>query len=448
MSEPRDTVEIPTVKPPAPEPEPAGDGTEPGPPDVPVPPEPEATADTGLSQAFLCDLALKHVYHGGSKEAIELAADLCLGYPIVADLIEWLKGQELVTTRGGRGEFGGAKIRYGVTERGLKAALDAQTRDGYVGPAPVPFEQYCQQTEAQSLATTKLTADALARAFAPLVLPDGMLARLGPAIASARSLFLYGAPGNGKTVMAEAIIRAVGGRVFVPHALALEGGVVRVYDGLHHTEEPIGVKHDQRWVYSKRPVVVAGGELTLAMLDLGAGRHATWHEAPLQLKANSGVLFIDDFGRQRCEAAALLNRWTLPLERQFDFITFPSGQKTRVPFDCLVVFSTNLDPAALADEAFLRRIRYKIDVGDPSEAAFKEIFRRECARGGIGYEEAVVEHLLARHYRASGRPLRACQPRDFVDHLLDQKRYTGQVPALTAAVIDEVAELYFVGQRR
>jgi len=195
-------------------------------------------------------------------------------------------------------------------------------------------------------------------------------------------------------------------------------------------------------------VVVAGGELTLEMLDLGAGRHATYHEAPLQVKANSGVLFIDDFGRQRCDAAALLNRWTLPLERQFDFITFPSGHKARVPFDCLVVFSTNLDPASLADEAFLRRIRYKLEVGDPTEAAFKEIFRRECERAGIGYEEKVVEHLLAKHYRAPKRPLRACQPRDFVDHLLDQKRYSGAVPALTNAVIDQVAALYFVGQRR
>ena len=391
---------------------------------------------------------MKHVYHGGSKEAIELAGDLCLGYPIVADLLEWLKGQELITTRGGSGAFGGAKLRYGVTERGLKAALDAQARDGYLGPAPVPFAQYAHQTELQSLAGMKLTPETLARAFSSLVLPPEMLARLGPAIASGRSIFLYGAPGNGKTVMAEGIIRAVGGRVFVPHALALEGGVVRVFDGLHHTEEPIGVKHDRRWVYSKRPVVVAGGELTLDMLDLGAGRHATYHEAPLQVKANSGVLFIDDFGRQRCDAAALLNRWTLPLERQFDFITFPSGHKARVPFDCLVVFSTNLDPASLADEAFLRRIRYKLEVGDPTEAAFKEIFRRECERAGIGFEEKVVEHLLAKHYRSPKRPLRACQPRDFVDHLLDQKRYSGTVPALTNAVIDQVAALYFVGQRR
>lgn len=460
MTEPRDTVQIATVPvspvaeapevaaaEPTPATEPERDRTEPGVPDVPIPAEPEAAADTGLSQAFLCDLALKHVYQGGSKEAIELAAELCLGYPIVADLIEWLKGQELVTTRGGSGAFGGAKIRYGVTERGLKAAVDALARDGYVGPAPVPFEQYCQQTEAQSLARAKLTPEALARACAHLVLPAGTLARLGPAIASGRSLFLYGAPGNGKTVLAEAIIDAIGGRVFVPHAIALDGGVVRVYDGLHHTDEPVPSKHDRRWVYSKRPVVVAGGELTLEMLDLGAGR-TTWFEAPLQVKANSGVLFIDDFGRQRCDPKALLNRWTLPLERQVDFITFPSGQKARVPFDCLVLFSTNLDPAALADEAFLRRIRYKLEVADPTEAAFEEIFRRECARAGIACDDDVIDHLLARHYRATGRPYRACQPRDFIDHLLDQKRYAGELPKLTAAVLDEVAELYFVGQQR
>jgi len=469
MSEPRDTIEIPAVtlplaeaaKAPAPAPAgaapPAGEGTpavpapndtQPGASAVEVPAEPQCLADTGLSEAFLCDLALKHVYHGGSLEAIELADEMCVGYSIVADLLEWLKGQELVTTRGGSGAFGGAKIRYGVTERGLKAALEALSRDGYHGPAPVPFPQYAQQIESQSLQQQPLAEGALAQACADLVVAPEMLQRLGPAIASGRSIFLYGAPGNGKTALAERITRAVGGLVYVPHALALEGGVVRVFDGLHHTQEPGGPKHDRRWVLSKRPVVVAGGELTLDMLDLGGGRLATWHEAPLQVKANSGVLFIDDFGRQRCDAAALLNRWTLPLERQYDFITFPSGHKARVPFDCLVVFSTNLDPATLADEAFLRRIRYKIEVGDPSEAAFTEIFRRECERAGLAFDAAAIRHLLARHYRAAKRPLRACQPRDFVDHLLDQRRYTGKLPALTVAAMDQVAALYFVGQKR
>jgi predicted ATPase with chaperone activity len=444
MSEPRDTAPQPVVSSAgaAPAAADAGDGA-PRPPVVPVPPEPQRQADTGLSEAFLCDLALKHVYQGGSLEAIELADELCLAYPIVADLLAWLKEQELVATRGGSGAFGGAKIRYGTTERGTRAAVEALARDGYHGPAPVPIAHYARQIEAQSLQRQPLAPEALARACADLVLAPEMLARLGPAIASGRSIFLYGAPGNGKTALAERITRAVGGRVFVPRALALEGGVVRVFDELHHTSEPCPSRHDRRWVYSKRPVVIAGGELTLQMLDLGGGR--TYYEAPLQVKANSGVLVVDDFGRQRCDAAALLNRWTLPLERQYDFITFPSGHKAKVPFDGLVVFSTNLDPATLADEAFLRRIRYKIEVGDPSEAEFVEIFRRECDRAGLAFDEAAVAHLLSRHYRDAGRPLRACQPRDFVDQLLDQKGYTGTVPAPTAAELDRVATLYFVG---
>ncbi|HEY3359764.1 MAG TPA: ATP-binding protein [Polyangia bacterium] len=451
MTEPRDTVQIPAVIVTPPAAEPPCDTTEPGAPDVPAPPEPQRVADTGLSESFLNELCLKHVYFGGALEAIELADNLRLDYRIVTALLDWLKQQELVTTRGGSGAFGGAKLRYGVTERGHKVVTEILARDNYRGPAPVPFAHFCRQVELQRLGDLALTADALERAFGDLVLEPEMLQLLGPAIIAARSLFLYGAPGNGKTAIAERIIRGLRGRVFVPYAVLIDNEIVRVYDPAYHSpegaeaEEPTAARHDRRWVYSRRPAVSAGGELTLDMLEVVASPHVTYYEAPFQVKATSGVLFIDDFGRQRCDPAALLNRWTQALENQLDFLTFRSGHKARVPFDCLVVFSTNLDPRALADEAFLRRIRYKVAVADPTERAFKQIFRRECAAHGIAYDEAAVDHLLAAHYRARRRPLRACHPRDLVQQLRDIQRFTGELPPLTPATMDRVAALYFVG---
>jgi predicted ATPase with chaperone activity len=453
MSEPRDTIQIPTVTSAAPETGSAAttdeaprESTEPGRPDVPVPPEPQKVADTGLSESFLNELCLKHIYYGGALEGIEIGEALHLDYRIVTTLIDWLKAQELVTTRGGSGAFGGAKLRYGTTERGSRVAAEVIARDNYRGPAPVPFAHYSQQVGRQRLADVALPPEALARAFEGLVLPPDMMRLLGPAISSARSVFLYGPPGNGKTSMAERIIRALRGRIFVPHALLIDGEVVRVFDEQYHSEEPLGARYDRRWVYSRRPAVVAGGELTLDMLELTLSPYVTYYEAPFQLKATSGVLFIDDFGRQRCDAAALLNRWTQALENQQDFLTFRSGHKARVPFDALVVFSTNLDPKALTDEAFLRRIRYKIAVPDPTEGAFKEIFQRECARQGIAYNGAAVDHLLKTHYRPRKRPLRACHPRDLVQQMVDLRQFSGEAPAFDAAAMDRAAGLYFVGE--
>jgi hypothetical protein len=244
--------------------------------------------------------------------------------------------------------------------------------------------------------------------------------------------------------MAECISEAMRGSVFVPRALRAGSEIVVVYDEIHHqaiVDEPL--EHDHRWVRCKRPTVLVGGELTLDMLDLASVSQTTFTKAPFQVKANSGVLFVDDFGRQRCDPRELLNRWIVPLESRFDTLTFPSGQKVKVPFDCLVVFSTNLDPRKLADEAFLRRIRYKIRIGSPTAAMYREIFRRQCRELGIRYNGSAVDYLLQMHYLAARRPLRACEPRDLLQQMCDVHRFSGDMPALTPMAIDRLAELYF-----
>jgi DNA-binding MarR family transcriptional regulator len=409
-----------------------------------VPHRPRSLAETGLDEDLLLDLALKHLHQRGALEVIELAERLALDHRIVSELLDRLRQQELIATRGGSAMFGGVRIRWAITERGRKRIDEILPRDSYLGPAPVSFAQYLDLLDRQSLRDTRVTPERVERAFGRLVLDQALVERIGPAIASARSIFLYGPPGNGKTSLADCITEAIGGTVYVPHAVVIESEIIRIFDELYHARQTSAVEHDPRWVLTGRPVVVVGGELTLERLDLTSTPHTTAYEAPFQVKANGGVLFIDDFGRQRVNPRDLLNRWIVPLENGYDFLTFRSGQKIKVPFDTLLVFSTNLDPRELADEAFLRRIRYKIEVGDPSEASYRIIFRRECDRRGLTCEEAVLDHLLARHYRSRGRPLRACHPRDLLEQLVDEQRYTGELPKLTNEVIDRLCAVYFV----
>jgi len=406
---------------------------------------PEKLPDTGLSESFLCDLTLKHIYFGGALEGIEVAERMCLDFTIVSEAIEILKKQELIMTQGGSGAFLGAKISYVLTERGRTKISEVLARDNYRGPAPVPFDQYIQQMKLQEIRGHKVSPDAVKKAFSHLILDPSIVDRIGPAINSGRSIFLYGPPGNGKTSLAECIIDTMGDSVFIPHSLLIESEIVRVFDETYHKRmEPANFEYDRRWVYSRRPAVIVGGELSLDMLDLTISAQTTYYEAPFQVKANGGVLVIDDFGRQRCNPQELFNRWIVPLESHVDFLTFSSGQKAEFPFDCLLVFSTNLDPKDLVDEAFLRRIRYKIEVGDPTEEEFRQIFKLICEKNQVPYDEAAIDYLIQHHYVPQKRPFRACHPRDLIEQMVDICTYTGTMPQLTPNIIDRLCGLYFV----
>jgi hypothetical protein len=327
----------------------------------------------------------------------------------------------------------------------------------YVGPAPVTLEHYVREMKALAGVRGYIDRDRLHDGFANLIVPDKVLEQVGPAVNAGKAVFLYGPPGNGKTVIGEGMGRALGGDMFVPYAIDVDGQTVTVFDPVNHeplerqAEQPSVVTTtapDRRWVRIRRPVVVVGGELTLDMLDLSFNPLSKFHEAPLQLKANGGVFLVDDFGRQRMRPEDLLNRWIVPLESRVDYLTLHTGKKFQVPFDVLTVFATNLDPVSLADEAFLRRIPYKIAIEDPTIEHFTRIFELVCKRRRLRFHQVMVAYLHRRHYAPHNRPLRACQPRDLIDQVTALCRYRGQEPVITRELLDAACDAYFVNEER
>lgn len=408
---------------------------------------PQRLEDTGLDAIYVQELIIKCINAQGTPRAIDIADTLRLGYNSIEDQFEFLKQHHQVAVVGGGGQFGRQTMQYALTEKGTNRLAEVMRRDNYFGPAPYPAEKWFELVRAQSITREPVTPDRVEKAFSKLVLDASVVERIGPAINSGRSIFLYGPPGNGKTSLGECITAAMGGEVFVPYAIISGRQVVRIYDSLYHTAlespgEADKMRRDARLVRCQRPVVMVGGELTLETLDLVRTAEATWYEAPFQVKSTNGVLFIDDFGRQRMNPQDLLNRWIVPLESRFDFLTFAGGQKLRVPFDGLLVFSTNLDPKQLVDEAFLRRIRYKILIGDPSEANFRRIWDIMARLRNVQSPPGVLDYLIERHYRGK-RPFRACQPRDLIDQFVDLMRFSGVAPVLSLEIIDRLVALYF-----
>ncbi|HDQ72183.1 MAG TPA: ATP-binding protein [Chloroflexi bacterium] len=417
-----------------------------------VPPVPKSVKETGLSLALLTDLAIKIMYFEGNISGYELANRMRLPYPgVVEQVLEFIKREKFCEVTG-TGGYGEAAYQYNIAERGRVVAREILERSQYAGPAPVTLKAYSHAIHQQTLGNVIIHQRKMRQALSHLVINEETFAQLGPAVNSGRSIFLYGHPGNGKTAIAESVGRMIlGDTMFIPYAIEVSGQIIRVFDNVNHVVVDKGDSGDQRkknydprWEHIQRPVIITGGELTLESLDLVYDENNKYYESPFQVKANGGLLLIDDFGRQQARPRDLLNRWIVPLEKRVDYLTLHTGRKIEVPFDVLIVFSTNLAPRDLVDEAFLRRIRHKIEITDPSWDEYREIFRRVCKSKGVPYDDRGLAYLIQEHYLKHNRSKRSCHPRDLVDQLIDTARYTNQRPALTKELIDQAAEAYFV----
>jgi predicted ATPase with chaperone activity len=424
------------------------------------PPAITSLEETGLSKELLSGLLLKTLHQREGLTGFEIADAVALPFVVADELLVDLQYKRLVEVRETEGPSR-SSYRFALTSAGHVRALEELSANRYVGPAPVPLEQYLESVARQSVSSVRIARERLEAALSELVLPDGFLDVLGPAVNSGKSLFLYGDPGNGKTRIAEAVAESFGDAFFVPFAVELDGLTMVLFDPAHHEviEEsapsrsgPSLVReiseHDRRFILVRRPVVVAGGELDLDQLDLRYDPYTRTYQAPIHLKANGGVMVIDDLGRQRVPPRELLNRWIVPLEHRVDHLSLHSGKKITVPFDCLVIFSTNIEPSELVEEAFLRRIHYKIHVGDPDPDQFDRIFAMCCSLRGIDYDAEAPE-LIRREYYDEGRAIpRGCHPRDIVDHICDIAAFQNSEPKLSPELLRRACESYFVSVER
>jgi predicted ATPase with chaperone activity len=420
---------------------------------VPHPAAPVTLGQAGLSLDLVLELVLKTLHFAGELTGSELAKRLGLKFSVIEPAVEALKAQQHVEVTGGS-LLGAAAFKYRMTDAGrLRAGIFLRS-NGYVGIAPVPIEQYRRYmreygTQAPRTANRQSVRDA----FKHLVLSQRVLDQLGPAVNAGHSLFVYGPPGNGKTVISQAIGKLLVGDIAIPHALEVEGQIVKLFDPVIHEQIPMEVDDDRldlaadpdmRWAHCRRPVVMVGGELTLDALELRFNEIARFSTAPVQALANGGVLVIDDFGRQQVDVRTLLNRWIVPLESRVDFLTLQSGQKFEMPFMVLVVFATNIKPAELVDEAFLRRIHYKVFAESPTVEDFTRIFESNCNDRGLPFDPALVDHLLASYYRPRRIALRGCHPRDLIEQALSTAEYLGEPRHLTPALLEAACRAYFV----
>ena len=415
------------------------------------PPVPEDFSALGLPEHLLFELFLKHAYFAAAITVREMSEALRLPRTMVEPMVEHLRSQKYLDVKPRdvlrpMASHLALEISYILSDQGKARAQQFLEMNSYVGPVPVSLEDYWDWVEAQSIREVIVSPERLHEVFSDYVVSKQLFEEIGPAVVSGRSLFLFGPSGNGKSVLAKAIGEAFTDAVYIPYALYVHGQIIQVFNELNHRRvaDPEEQPHDGRWVLCRRPVVVAGGEMTEAALEPQYSPVAHFYEAPHQVKANNGVLIIDDFGRQKISARQLLNRWMLPLETRQDFCNLHTGQQFSLPFDQLLIFCTNLDPNTLADEAFLRRIHHKIYIGDVTPEQYLEIFRRECARYGLAYDQETIEHIFEPHYFSLNRPLRACHPRDLLENLLDYARFSGQPPKLTQEALDRACHSYFV----
>jgi hypothetical protein len=407
----------------------------------PVPPAPIKTEDTGLDFGFLADLTLKTVYADANCTTERTAEKLKLSLPVTQDLLQHLYREKLVEVRG---LISYGNNRYGLLDRGFQRAQQLIAINAYIGPAPVSLQAYTDMVLTQSAARDVVEPDAVRTALSDLVLADSTVQTLGLVASSRRSLFLSGPAGNGKTAIAVALHQAQRGDIWIPHAIEVDSQVIKVFD--LHNHQPSAVqsveRYDERWIKIKRPIVIVGGELTIETMDLIYSPTVRFYEAPFQMKSNGGTLVIDDFGRQRVDPHDLLNRWIVPLEGRVDYLTLHTGKKIAVPFEQLLIFATNLDPKDLVDDAFLRRMGYRLFVTPPDKDMYASIFQQYVENNGFFYEPARLEYLF-RMYAADKRPLRACEPRDLIQRCADICRYENRDWALTDDLLNLAWHNYF-----
>jgi predicted ATPase with chaperone activity len=411
------------------------------------PAEPKTIEETGLTAALVETLILKYLMLIGSAAGRQVADNICLPFVILEPIYTSLRQRQLIINSGS------AQLNdfvYSLTDQGRQRAKSAMEQCSYIGAAPVPLDDYIVSVEAQTIRAEAPQRRHLQKAFSDISVEQDMFDILGPAVNSGAGMFLYGAPGNGKTTLAKRITMCYGNSVWIPRVITEDGQYIKLFDAACH--EPIENtsstllktgENDRRWIKIKRPTVVVGGELTMDALEIRHDPISNVSEASLQLKSNCGSLLIDDFGRQRISPTDLLNRWIIPLENRFDFLMLATGKKIQVPFEQLIIFSTNLEPTDLADEAFLRRIPYKIEVGDPSPEEFKTLFKIIAKGLHCEYRPETVDYLISEHYEPVGRPLRRCQPRDLLNQVRNYCVYNGLPVEMRNEYFDRVVPSYF-----
>ncbi|WP_233556406.1 ATP-binding protein [Noviherbaspirillum sedimenti] len=420
-----------------------------------MPRAPRTPEETGLPFLFLVELVSKVLFLRGQVGLVELSAHLKLTVGVLDPLIVFMRAEKLceVTRRGGSGTD--ADLTYNLTDLGRTRATEFMSRNAYAGPAPVTLAAYCAQVEAQSVAQMHIMREDMANEFADIVVSPIVLEQLGTAMNSGRAIFVHGPAGSGKTYLAERLAGLLHGDILVPHAIVVDGEVVQVHDPVVHPpvdgmaeQADVFDKRmllDARWLRTRRPAVLTGGELTLDMLDLQFDPGTRFYQAPPHLKANGGIFIIDDLGRQRCSPAELMNRWIVPMDRRVDFLSLHTGYKFLVPFDVIVVFSSNFPPEQLADGSFLRRLGYKIHVGPLTEAQYERIFRQVCKQFEVPYSDDAFHYLVHQHHYQEERALLACYPRDILAQVRDLALYEGRAPSLDQRVLDWAWNNYFIG---
>jgi hypothetical protein len=412
---------------------------------------PETIDETGLNRTFLYEHVVRIIYNKGRVTGLELVDELGLPYGIIDVLLKELRGQELVDIGGQRG-YGDVNYEYILTPRGNQAAGDVLLKTMYAGPCPVTLDDWIKSVKAQTVKDVVVTRRNIREAFQGLVIDESILNQVGPAVNSAASVMLFGFPGNGKTTIAERITLLMGDDIFIPYTIYADGALIKMYDSIVHEapkqELPSDLEYDRRWVRISRPVVITGGELTLDGLGLIYNKESRIYEAPFQMKANCGIFLIDDFGRQQVRVFDLLNRWIVPLEKRYDYLMTITGKKLQIPFDQLIMFSTNLDPNDLGDDALLRRIKFKFEIIDPTEEQWREIWRIMCRVLKVPYDDRGLDYLVAKWYKPDSRPFRMCQPRDILLQAISIAKYNMETVTLSADLLDAACATYFTSKEK